>query len=84
VGGSGFFGEETAKLGEGNGYRWKDGIRVENEFLVMAGSLFPIDRIYQQAVIIRKNPANNIARLKEVRLLGRLRGVRLSKSAFAG
>ncbi|MGD0830463.1 MAG: hypothetical protein ABR907_05950 [Terracidiphilus sp.] len=49
-------------------------MRVENEFLVMAGSLFPIDSIYQQAVIIRKNPANNIARLKVVRLLAGQRG----------
>ena len=57
VGVGGFFGEETAKLGRGNGRGWRDGIRVEDEFLVMAGSLFPIDRIYQQAVIIRKNPA---------------------------
>jgi hypothetical protein len=60
VGVGGFFGEETAKLGRGNGRGWRDGIRVEDEFLVMAGSLFPIDRIYQQAVIIRKNPAEKI------------------------
>ena len=35
VGVGGFFGEETAKLGRGNGRGWRDGIRVEDEFLVM-------------------------------------------------